>query len=416
MAERTERTLIHAAGVFDAGGVQASPGALLLEGREVVAAGTPQSIGAVEGARRIEEPGAVLLPGLVNAHAHLDLTPLEPRPFGGEFEAWLQSILDLRADQRAGGTLRADTQLGIELSLAGGVAFVGDIAGVGQTEPALALRESALGGVSFIECFGLGDRQDESTRQIRAVLDSVPEFGGGVRVGISPHAPYTCGPEVYADACSIGRPVATHLAESLEEEEFLRDGSGPFRRLSERMQAWNDGVVIPDCHPVEALRGVLDSRPLLLVHLNYVGASHIELIAERGAMVAYCPRASDYFGHPRDDRAAHRYREMLDAGIPVALGTDSRTCLDTPDRIGVLDEMRHLYKRDGTDPLRLLAMATVHGAAALELDAGLVTFDPGAIGGVLAVDVSEGDEPASLAGALARGDAPRWVLEPGADS
>lgn len=416
MAGRTGRTLIRAAGVFDAAGVQSVPGALLLEGSDVLDAGSPESIGAVESAELVEEPGAVLLPGMVNAHAHLDLSPLAPQPFTGHFDAWLRSIRALRTAQLEQGTLRSDTRLGVDLSLAGGVAFVGDIAGAGQLEPVHALREGPLEGISYIECFGLGDRQEASIDWIRSVLESVPEVEQGVRIGLSPHAPYSCGPAVYDFAVESGLPVTTHLAESLEEEEVLVRETGPFRALAERLDAWNDGTTMPGCHPVEALRDCIERRPLLLVHLNYIDDEHVELLARADARVAYCPRASDYFGHPHAGRAEHRYEQLLDAGVAVALGTDSRTCLDTPDRIGVLDEMRHLFVRDGADPMRLLAMATVHGAAALDMDPARVTFAPGPIGGVLAVDLPAGMQGDPLALALGRRGAPRWVLEPGAGS
>ncbi|MCA9291150.1 MAG: amidohydrolase family protein, partial [Phycisphaerales bacterium] len=107
--------------------------------------------------------------------------------------------------------------------------------------------------------------------------------------------------------------------------------------------------------------------------------------------------------------APHAYRSMLAGGVNVALGTDSILCLDTPDRISTLDEMRLLRRRDGTDPVTLLAMATIHGARALGFDEGLVEFSPGPMLGVLAVD-GAGDDPLDAA---LRGNAPpRWVAGP----
>lgn len=416
MAEQAGMKLIQAAAVIDAAGVHAAPGSLLLEGNTVLGAGPPESIGVPSQAEIVDEPGAVLLPAMVNAHAHLDLSALEPRPFPGHFESWLESIRELRMSQQERGSLLADTRLGIDLSLAGGVAFAGDIAGAGQLDPMHALRDGPLGGISFIECFGLGDRQEASIERMRSIIDSVPGYAGGVRVGISPHAPYSCGPAVYDFALAAGLPVTTHLAESLEEEEVLFQETGPFRELAERLDAWNEGTVMPRCHPVEAMRSSLEHRPILLVHLNYIEDEHVELLAQTGARVAYCPRASDYFGHPHAGRAEHRYRQMLDAGVTVALGTDSRTCLDTLDRIGVLDEMRHLFIRDGADPMALLAMATIHGARALELEESLVTFEAGPVGGVIAVDVPDPGHPDPLAAVLRQRSAPRWVVAPAIES
>ena len=169
---------------------------------------------------------------------------------------------------------------------------------------------------------------------------------------------------------------------------------------------------MPGCHPVEALASMLQQRPMMVVHLNYIEEAHIQLLAAAGACVVYCPRASDYFGHPHAGRPDHRYMEMLDAGLCVALGTDSLQCLDTPGRISTLDEMRHLHVRDGADPMALLSMATLEGARALELDQGLMSFSPGPVGGVIGVDVT-GSRSGGLAGVLSTREAPRWVVEPG---
>ena len=132
-------------------------------------------------------------------------------------------------------------------------------------------------------------------------------------------------------------------------------------------------------------------------------------MARRKIGVAYCPRASAYFGH-----ANHRYRDMLGAGVNVALGTDSILCLGTADRISVLDEMRLLHRRDATDPMTLLAMTTIKGARVLGTRESLVTLKPGESAGLLALRI--GDAPTSaheaMVQAMKRDDPPRWVLGP----
>lgn len=414
MSGQAGRKLIRAAAVIDARGIEAVPGAVLLEGHRVIAAGSPSAVGAHQEAVVIDEPSAVILPAMVNAHCHLDLSRLEPRPFSGRFESWLEGIAATRADQVREGVLRADCDLGIELSLAGGVAFVGDIAGAGRLDPLEALRSGPLGGVSFVEFFGLGARQQESIARMGDVLATVPDHDRGVGLGVSPHAPYSCGAELYEAALDTGLPVATHLAESLEEEQVLRTGDGPFRELAEKLGAWNEGVAMPGVHPVDALAGCMARRSIMLVHLNYIEDDHVDLLARSNACVAYCPRASDYFGHPHGGRPDHQYERMFHAGIAVALGTDSRTCLDTPDRIGVLDEMRHLFVRDGAAPAMLLEMATCHGARALGLEESLVTFEPGPVGGVLAVDLMGRPGPDPLHTILSQRNAPRWIVSPDA--
>ena len=106
--------------------------------------------------------------------------------------------------------------------------------------------------------------------------------------------------------------------------------------------------------------------------------------------------------------------DMIAAGVNVALGTDSFVCLDTPDRISVLDEMRLLHRRDGTDPATLLRMATINGARALGFDEHAFCFAPGCTAGVLAVstDKRAGSPGEALRSVLQRSDAPQWVVGP----
>src|SRR5690606_17270088 len=129
-------------------------------------------------------------------------------------------------------------------------------------------------------------------------------------------------------------------------------------------------------HPIDRLAPRLREQPWLLAHCNEVQDTHITLLAECGASVAYCPIASEYFGHPH--RGVHRYRDMLDADVNVCLGTDSIVCQPAgePQPLGIFAQMRRLHRRDGTDPATLLAMATINGIKALDLLEKNATFHP----------------------------------------
>ena len=399
--------LVHAAAAVDARGVIA-PAAMVLDQGEIVALGTPQQIGSISEGRVLDARQEVLLPGLVNAHCHLDLSGPGPVPPEASFSDWLDRVLALRGASTPEAMTEAVNR-GLELSLAGGTAFVGDIAGVPRRPQLEALRSSSLGGTCFPEFFGLGNRQSATCTEMAAFLEYAGAEQRGVRCGLSPHAPYSCGPEVIHQAALHQVPVAIHVAESLDEAVFLADGTGAFRDKAERLGAWNDEVVIPGCHPVEYLLDLLGGRPAALVHLNYIEPRHLELLANSSVTVVYCPRASSYFGHP--ETGDHQYRRMLDHGIPVALGTDSLLCLDTPDRISVLDEMRLLYQRDGTSPELLIRMATHWGAQAIGEDSSLVDFSPGPTGGVMAA--SPGMDQSGLEGVLQHDALPRWIMPPG---
>ena len=398
----TSRTHITAATIADGSGLVASPGAILLENGCVVAAGEAAAIGSVGDAQQVHVPDSVVIPALVNAHAHLDLTHIGPLPYSGDFSTWLGHVLAERNAIDETGVFQS-TLKGAELAKAGGTALVGDIAGAWSLEPVRALRASDLAGVSFLEVFGIGQRQQDAVAKMRQVLEGVARHESDVHLGISPHAPYTCGRDVYAAAAQLGLPLATHLAESLEELQFCATAVGAFAELLQRVGVWDDSIVGQGGHPVPLLSDLLTGGPHVAAHLNYVDDACIDAMTRCGLSVAYCPRASAYFGHPHAEHPPHRYRDMLAAGINVALGTDSILCLQTPDRISVLDEMRFLYRRDGTDPLTLLAMATVNGAKALGFDPNTVSLSEGPINGLIAVPGR------TLPKALVHDDAPTWI-------
>jgi cytosine/adenosine deaminase-related metal-dependent hydrolase len=193
-----------------------------------------------------------------------------------------------------------------------------------------------------------------------------------LRIGISPHAPYTVEPEGYrrclAFAKSQNRPLATHLAETAEEAQFLAEHTGPFRTLWETgVNAWTNDVPRYSGGPIRFAReiGLLD-YPSLLAHVNYCNDEELEILAAGHASVVFCPRTHEFFRHP-----PHRWREMLKRGINVAVGTDS--CASSPD-LNIVDDLRLLHRTYPQEPVVLLwEMATVRGATAIGLnDRGLI--------------------------------------------
>ena len=405
--DRPGRVLHRARMVVDAVGVSTSPGVLLKDRDGVVAAGSPTSVGAVAGAEVVEHPGAVFMPGLVNAHAHLDLTHLGVKRYDGDFPAWLALVRSGRhTDDQA---IVASVGLGAEMARRGGTALVGDIAGAGRIAATEGLRRSPLAGVSYLEVFGSGPAAIE--RAAGLIREAGPGRAAGERgvvTGVQPHAPYSAGIDLYRFLAGTGLPLATHLAETVDERQFLVNGDGP---LAEMLKSF--GAPLPErpagAHPVDALSDVLSGSPVVAAHLNDIDDRHIAALASWPITVAYCPRASRYFGHPKDGETPHRYQAMIAAGINVALGTDALICLDTAQRISVLDEMRLLYQRDGTEPGTLLQMATVNGARALGRDPAAFSLSPAGRAGVIAVQAEAGDEN-PLAAALRSTGRPEWIV------
>jgi cytosine/adenosine deaminase-related metal-dependent hydrolase len=346
-------------------------------------------------ATTVRLPGHLLLPGLVNAHTHLDLTHIGPQPrrSGSSFVEWVDMIRAGRAT--IDEDIAASVSEGIRRSLLGGTVAIGDIAGAPRGIPSLiphrTLTQSPLLGVSFVEFFAIGTGRRRGIDAITAMLDSLGArclVPGDCRLGLQPHAPNTVALDAYQHAVTLARkhglPLCTHLAETPEEHEFVKHARGPQRDMLHRLGVWTEDVLDhigmgnhPAAHLAPVLRAASTDAPrgFLVAHVNDCTDDTIATLASTRTSVAYCPHASAYF-EAHTHFGPHRYQDMLAAGVNVCLGTDSIVNLPN-DRaaISILAEMAFLTRRDATDPLTLLAMATTNGANALGIDPALFLFN-----------------------------------------
>lgn len=362
-------------------------------------------------ALQLDLPDHLLIPGMVNAHTHLDLTTVGPRPApdSAHFADWLDMVR--RARPQDPDPIAAAVRRGTDLSLAGGVVAVGDIAGSVRTGPTLVpwqtLRQSPLLGTSFLEFFGFGRGSAARLDALAHILaDAGPDRA---RLGLQPHAPYTVNLPGYLRAVDLAEqfdlPLSTHLAETLEERRFIANATGPQRDFLEFLGLWSDEELTQvghKRHPVAHLEPVLRRRPWLLAHVNDCSDQALDILTQTRASVAYCPRAWRYFGFART-LGPHRYRDMLARGVNVCLGTDSIINLppeaDDPrtGRLSVLDEARVLHRDDHTDPRTLLRMITSAGAHSLGLNVDEFRFSVGGtIAGVVAIRTGPGDPLSAL--------------------
>ena len=311
----------------------------------------------------------VLLPGLVNAHTHLEFSGLA-KPLGTprtSLPAWIRSVIADRGrgDRDAAAAIAA----GIRESTAAGVVAIGEIA----TSPApmyeapgapqLTLFQEAIG-------FSAGRVDSVSAEMERRV------GAAGANAGISPHAPYTVHPRLLTRLVDLTvarrAPIAMHLAESREELELLREGTGPFQELLADRSMWDDSAIPRGSRPLDYLRELSRAERSLVVHGNYLDAEEIAYVGQRRASmsVVYCPRTHAYFGHER-----YPLEALLAAGVRVALGTDSRA--SNPD-LDLLKEARFVSAAfPAIDPAEVLRMATLSAAEALGLDAAFGSLAPG---------------------------------------
>lgn len=317
---------------------------------------------AAGGASLVEGGDGVLAPGMVNAHAHLELSGFGGKvPPGRDFPAWIEGLLRLRGE-RSTRRRRSDATRSARALLASGTTCVGDVDSTGAAEEALV--RTGIRAVLYREVLDpLGAEQREaSLARVRRALPRRVR----VREGLSPHAPMTCSAELLRDAARLARrrrlPVAVHWAESAEEAAWMEAGAGPFRRLL---------GTSPGRSGLEHLsRAGLLGRRTALIHANHPARGEAARAAARVAAVVHCPGAHRFFG--REPFPLSLWRR---AGATLALGTDSlagNTLLDLRHELAVLRQ-----EHPGLSPATALSMATLGGARALGLEREVGSLRPG---------------------------------------
>jgi cytosine/adenosine deaminase-related metal-dependent hydrolase len=343
-------------------------GAVLVDERgKIAAVGPAATVPAPEGARRLEFPDGALVPGLANCHTHLELTHLAGKNRETAFAPWIRTIRALKDNTTPEEFLHSAEQ-GVRDAWAAGVTCVADTGSTGA--PLEALARLGGRGIYYQEVFGpdpakCGGSLAELTG---AVAHLSPLTSHLVRLGVSPHAPYTVSDTLYRATTQFARheqlPVAVHLAESREETELVRDGTGPF---AEALRARGIAVRAHDCSPVEYLLqlGVLASGNCLAIHCVQVHDRDIKILSDAGVAVAHCPRSNRAHGHGTAPLAALRR-----AGVRVGLGTDSVVSVGDAD-------LRAEARAAGLDGEEALRMLTLEGARALGLEGEIGSLDVG---------------------------------------
>jgi len=347
---------------------------------------------------------AALIPGLVNAHTHLDLSgargAVPPTP-ADRFPDWLRAVVAFR---RQSTTTVADAvRVGIAESLRYGTTLLGDISTDGTSFDLLAA--APLRAVVFHEVIGLlPERSRPSVAGYRAWQAGTAD-GPRTRRGVSPHAPYTTRVLAYVSTLTgpPAAPAASHFAESPGEAEFLATQTGPIREFLDSLGAWAPKLKFP---PVGLLLDLMGQAPRgLVIHGNYLTAGHAKHFTPSMTLVV-CPRTHAAFGHP-----PHPWPGFAAAGVRVAVGTDSLA--SNPD-LDVLAEVRLLRRTNPEIPgARLLRMATLAGAEALGFADECGSLEVGKSADFVAVPLPDADgDPHELL--LGRDCGPRQVFFRGA--
>lgn len=326
-----------------------------------------------------------LLPGLVNAHTHLELSFLRGRiPPASDMASWIRGLMAARRAAPHEDEQRAAAVTALAEARASGTIAFGDISNILVTAQPLA--ESGTPSVLFHELLGFVPREVEARAEQAA--GSVGRAAvSPVSPGLAPHAPFSTSPELIAAIAREARarrlPMSIHLGESQEEMELLRTGRGAFHDLLVDLGVWHERWAVPGVDPVAYLDALGALVPgMLAVHATQLDVAALAVLAARGAVIVSCPRSNRWTG-VGDPPLDAFYR----SGARVAFGTDSLTSAATLD---MFDELAAARRVSTVADAVLLDSATRGGAAALGLDAAYGRIAPGLRAPLLAVAVPPG--------------------------
>jgi cytosine/adenosine deaminase-related metal-dependent hydrolase len=396
-------------------------GAVMILGERIAGVGRWRDLSRESAVEVLDLGDVAVIPGLVNAHCHLDYTDMAGQLLPPKlFTDWLKLILVTKA-----GWSQADFahswRHGAEMLVRSGTTTVADIEAVPELLPE-AWNGTPLRVMSFLEITGIRSR-----REPRAILQEAAEQLGTLqsprcRPGLSPHAPYSTLPELLRlSARTASRRkwrLATHVAESaLEFEMFSRARGDMFDWLQ------RSGRDMSDCgrgSPVQHMArcGMLGGN-LLAVHVNYLGNQDAALLARNKTHVVHCPRSHSYFKHDK-----FPLRRLRRAGVNICLGTDSLVSVYKTRRqtvvLNMFDEMRELAaKEPGLAAKTILEMATMNGARALGMDGKIGELSERAFADLVCIpyagktsNVHEGimGQKGTVAASMIGG---QWAIQPG---
>lgn len=314
-----------------------------------------------------------IIPGLVNAHAHLEFSsldvPIEPAL---PFTDWIGRLLAHRRERP--GSLNEYINSGTREASQSGTSVAGDIV-TGNWSPK-CLPSNGPRIVAFRELIGL--LPDQMKPQLDIARQHLTDCRSAKATGqsrlapaISPHAPYSVSPDLFQALIDLAKtenvPLCIHLAETLAELELLESGTGEFRDMLTHFDLWRDGIIPKHSRPMDYLQPLADIPHALIAHGNYLADDEIDFLAKHpNISTVFCPRTHDFFSHTN-----HPWQRLLDTGASVCIGTDGRS--SSPD-YSLWSELQFLARLTNGQRLpQILELGTRMGATALGLEAGTIT-------------------------------------------
>lgn len=381
------RTRYHARWVVPVSHPPIADGTVVTEGDRIVwvgpradapSAGTDDDLG-----------DAILTPGLVNAHTHLDLTMLRGALEDLAFTDWVGTLIRAKREVLSAADFAEAALLGVAEGLSAGITTFADTAD--NDAPFRAMRALGVRGIAYREVFGPDPAQrDDSLAALDAAVramrtDATPL----VQVGVSPHAPYSVSDALFAAvavyAAEHGLPVAVHIAESDAEDQLVKNGSGPF---AERLRARGIAVGARGATALTLVdRAGLLREGTLLIHCVRVSTAQTAQIARAGCGVAHCPVSNAKLGH-----GVAPLLDLLSARARVGLGSDSMASNNAMDllaeaRLASLQQRARSQRADVLPAAVAFRLATLGAAEALRLEHAIGSLEVGKQADLVAFDV-----------------------------
>lgn len=359
-------------------------GAVLVHGGRIVAVGPLSELRKQSPDAEISRfPDSAIVPGAVNAHAHLGFRR-EDAPEGGTFAGWLTQLIE-RLPEKESWTAEAAKNSARE-AIEAGTTCMAESSPYGECLPQLA--QSGMAGVAFAEFFPGDFPETEPEERVEAIFEKVYELRKGlperIEVHVSVHSPYTVDPDSARLAARRTRDergkLAIHLSESPEEVEFVLKGTGGLSDIFGRNE-WG-GAGIPPVKYAESI-GMIGPEVTAAHLATGVDDEALEILARSGVAVAHCPRSNEYLGCE-----VSPVPDMMRRGIRVGMGTDG---LWSSPSMNLFEETLFAVKLHGFDGATGLRLAALEGARALGVDDETGSLQPGKWADLAAVESTGGE-------------------------
>jgi len=365
-------------------------GAVVISGNRIRAIGSWSDLQPLAAGESLDLGEVILMPGLVNAHCHLDYTDMAGMwPPPKKFTDWIPLMLAAKAEWSYTEYARSWLN-GARMLLQTGTTTVADIEAAPELLPEM-WDATPLRVFSFLEMTGVRSKRVPAEILAQALEKADSLSHPRCRAALSPHAPYSTSPELLRLCAEAARErnllVSTHVAESEQEFEMFMAARGEMFHWLQR-----NGRDMGDCgrgSPVQQVdRAGLTGEDFLAIHVNCLAPGDAELLGQRRAHVVHCPRSHEYFRH-----APFPLQQLAAAGVNLCLGTDSLATVRKANKekidLNLFTEMQAFAARNkNIPPEDILKMATVAGAKALGMPGQIGELSENAFADLIAIPFS----------------------------